>query len=206
MIIKSAEFVTSAVKPAQYPEPVHPEIAFAGRSNVGKSSLINTLVHRKRLVKTSTTPGRTQLINFFIVNADLMLVDLPGYGYAKVPAAIKKQWGPMIETYLSGRPSLKAVVLLMDLRRTPGIEELAFMDWLQQYGVTAVPVLTKADKLSKTEQIKQRKRIAEALERTPESLMLFSAKTGLGRDALWRQLETLIGKSHGPDTGNQPAQ
>jgi GTP-binding protein len=198
MKIKSAEFVTSAVKPAQYPAAEFPEIAFAGRSNVGKSSLINTLVNRKRLVKTSTTPGRTQLINFFIINADLMLVDLPGYGYAKVPAAVKKQWGPMIETYLSGRPSLKAVVLLMDLRRTPGIEELAFMDWLQQYGVASVPVLTKADKLSKTEQIKQRKRIAEALERTPESLILFSAKTGLGRETIWRQLENLIGNDHGP--------
>ena len=197
MKIKSAEFVTSAVKPAQYPAPEFPEIAFAGRSNVGKSSLINTLVNRKRLVKTSTTPGRTQLINFFIVNADLMLVDLPGFGYAKVPAAVKKQWGPMIETYLSGRPSLKAVVLLMDLRRTPGIEELAFMDWLQQYGVASVPVLTKADKLSKTEQIKQRKRIAEALERTVESLILFSAKTGLGRETIWRQLEDLIGKKNG---------
>jgi GTP-binding protein len=197
MIIKSAEFVTSAVKPAQYPEPLHPEIAFAGRSNVGKSSLINTLVNRKRLVKTSTTPGRTQLINFFIVNTDLMLVDLPGYGYAKVPAAIKKQWGPMIETYLSGRPSLKAVVLLMDLRRTPGTEELAFMDWLQQYGVASVPVLTKADKLSKTEQIKQHKRIAEVLERTVDSLILFSAKTGMGRETIWRQLENLIGSSNG---------
>lgn len=197
MKIKSAEFVTSAVKPAQYPAPEFPEIAFAGRSNVGKSSLINTLVNRKRLVKTSTTPGRTQLINFFIINADLMMVDLPGYGYAKVPAAVKKQWGPMIETYLSGRPSLKAVVLLMDLRRTPGIEELAFMDWLQQYGVASVPVLTKADKLSKTEQIKQRKRIAEALERTVESLILFSAKTGMGRETIWRQLEDLIGSSDG---------
>ncbi len=198
MKIISAEFVTSAVKPAQYPAPAFPEIAFAGRSNVGKSSLINTLVNRKRLVKTSTTPGRTQLINFFIINAGLMLVDLPGYGYAKVPAAVKKQWGPMIETYLSGRPSLKAVVLLMDLRRTPGTEELAFMDWLQQYGVASVPVLTKADKLSKTEQIKQRKRIAEALERTTESLILFSAKTGLGRETIWRQLENLIGSDNGP--------
>jgi len=197
MKIISAEFVTSAVKPAQYPAPEFPEIAFAGRSNVGKSSLINTLVNRKRLVKTSTTPGRTQLINFFIINAGLMLVDLPGYGYAKVPAAVKKQWGPMIETYLSGRPSLKAVVLLMDLRRTPGIEELAFMDWLQQYGVASVPVLTKADKLSKTEQIKQRKRIAEALERTVESLILFSAKTGMGRETIWRQLEDLIGNKNG---------
>jgi GTP-binding protein len=202
MIIKSAEFVTSAVKPAQYPPPEHPEIAFAGRSNVGKSSLINTLVNRKRLVRTSTTPGRTQLINFFIVNTDLMLVDLPGFGYAKVPAAIKKQWGPMVETYLSGRPSLKAVVLLIDLRRTPGVEELGFMDWLQQYGVAAVPVLTKSDKLSKTNQIKQRKAIAQALERSVDSLILFSAKTGQGKETLWQYLENILGKSDGSESKN----
>ncbi|MFZ1985284.1 MAG: ribosome biogenesis GTP-binding protein YihA/YsxC [Desulfatitalea sp.] len=202
MIIKSSEFVTSAVKPAQYPLPEHPEIAFAGRSNVGKSSLINTLVNRKRLVRTSTTPGRTQLINFFIINANLMLVDLPGFGYAKVPAAIKKQWGPMVETYLSGRPSLKAVVLLIDLRRTPGVEELGFMDWLQQYGVVAVPVLTKADKLSKTNQIKQRKAIAQALERSVDSLILFSAKTGQGKETLWQHLESILGKSDGSESKN----
>jgi GTP-binding protein len=111
MIIKSAEFVTSAVKASQYPEALHPEAAFAGRSNVGKSSLINTLVNRKRLVKTSSTPGRTQLINFFSVNDALSLVDLPGYGYARVPASVKRKWGPMIETYLKGRETLKAVVL-----------------------------------------------------------------------------------------------
>ncbi len=131
MIVKSADFVTSAVKPSQYPEALHPEAAFAGRSNVGKSSLINTLVNRKRLVKTSATPGRTQLINFFTVNDRLSLVDLPGYGYAKVPASVRRKWGPMIETYLKGRETLKAVVLIMDVRRIPGIEEQNFIDWLE---------------------------------------------------------------------------
>ena len=191
MIIKSAEFVTSAVKPEQYPPPDHPEIAFAGRSNVGKSSLINRLIQRKRLVKTSSTPGRTQLINFFIINADLMLVDLPGYGYAKVPEAVKKQWGPMVETYLSRRDSLKAVVVLMDLRRTPGVEEHLF-DWLRHYGITAIPVLTKSDKLSKTQQKKQRDAAARTLDLPSDQLTLFSAKTGLGREDLWRRIEASL--------------
>jgi GTP-binding protein len=132
MLIKSAEFITSAVKPSQYPPAEMPEIAFAGRSNVGKSSLINTLVNRKRLVKTSNTPGRTQLINFFSVNGVLTFVDLPGYGYARVPLPVKKTWGPMVETYLKGRENLKGVVLLMDIRRLPQQEEKTLIDWLQQ--------------------------------------------------------------------------
>lgn len=192
MIIKSAEFVTSAVKPAQYPPADYPEIAFAGRSNVGKSSLINTLINRRRLVKTSSTPGRTQLINFFIINAAFMLVDLPGYGFAKVPYAVRKQWGPMVETYLSQRASLKGVVLLMDLRRVPGIEELNFMDWLHQFKIAAIPVLTKADKLSRTNQIKQLRVIAQALTLPEDGLILFSAKSGQGKQALWQQIETIL--------------
>lgn len=202
MIIKSAEFVTSAVKTAQYPPPDFPEVAFAGRSNVGKSSLINTLVNRRRLVKTSSTPGRTQLINFFLINGDLMMVDLPGYGYAKVPAAIKKQWGPMVEAYLSKRPSLKAVVLLMDLRRVPGPEELNFMEWLRHYGVTPIPVLTKCDKLSKTNQAKQRRVNAQALGLTADALILFSAKSGQGKEALWQLIEKTIEAS---DASRHPA-
>jgi GTP-binding protein len=192
MIIKSAEFVTSAVKPVQYPPADHPEIAFAGRSNVGKSSLINALINRRRLVKTSSTPGRTQLINFFIINAELMLVDLPGYGFAKVPYAVRKQWGPMVETYLSQRASLKGVVLLMDLRRVPGTEELNFMAWLRQFNIAAIPVLTKADKLSKTNQIKQRRAIAQTLTWPEDGLILFSAKSGQGRQSLWQQIETIL--------------
>lgn len=189
MIIKSAEFITSAVKAPQYPDALHPEVAFAGRSNVGKSSLINTLVNRKRLVKTSSTPGRTQLINFFSVNDSLCLVDLPGYGYAKVPAAVKRTWGPMIETYLKGREVLKAVVLILDLRRTPGIEELNFIDWLTSYGRTPILVLTKADKLSKTKQKKQVLAIGAALGVDPSTLILFSAKTRLGKPSVWSAIE-----------------
>lgn len=192
MIIKSAEFVTSAVKASQYPEALHPEAAFAGRSNVGKSSLINTLVNRKRLVKTSSTPGRTQLINFFSVNDALSLVDLPGYGYARVPASVKRTWGPMIETYLKGRETLKAVVLIMDVRRTPGIEEQNFIDWLELYHRTPILVLTKADKLSKTAQKKQRQTISVALGVEESTLILFSAKTRLGKPMVWSAIEKAV--------------
>jgi GTP-binding protein len=192
MIVNKAEFVTSAVKTTQYPPALHPEVAFAGRSNVGKSSLINTLVNRKRLVKTSGTPGRTQLINFFSVNDRLSLVDLPGYGYAKVPLAVKRQWGPMIEAYLKGRESLKAVVLILDLRRIPGTEELNFIDWLVLYRRIPILVLTKADKLSASARNKQRRAIAAALGVDEVQLILFSAKTRLGRDSVWSAIENAV--------------
>lgn len=194
MIIKTAEFVTSAVKPHQYPEAQLPEVAFAGRSNVGKSSLINTLVNRKRLVKTSGTPGRTQLINFFKVNGALGLVDLPGYGYARVPAAVQRQWGPMIETYLKGRETLKAVVLILDVRRTPGLEEQNLIDWLALYRRAPILVLTKADKLSKSARIQQCRAIGKTLGVRAKDLILFSAKSGLGRPEVWSTIETALGE------------
>ncbi len=196
MLVKSSEFVTSAVKPSQYPEALYPEAAFSGRSNVGKSSLINTLVNRKRLVKTSATPGRTQLINFFVVNKGLSLVDLPGYGYAKVPASVKRNWGPMIETYLKWRETLKAVVLILDIRRTPGIEEQNFIDWLMFYRRKPILVLTKADKVSRTVQIKQRKAIGAALGMDVSALILFSAKTRLGKPEVWSAIERAVFEEH----------
>ena len=192
MIIKSAEFVTSAVKPSQYPPALLPEIAFAGRSNVGKSSLINTLVNRKHLVKTSSTPGRTQLINFFNINRQVGFVDLPGYGYAKVPVSIRKKWGPMIETYLSGRETLRGVVVIMDIRRIPRQEELDLLGWLAHYSIAAIPVLTKTDKLSKNKQTRQHQLIAENLEMDKDDLILFSAKTRRGKDAIWQAIFSLI--------------
>jgi len=192
MIIKSAEFVTSATRPTQYPLASMPEIAFSGRSNVGKSSLINILVNRKHLVKTSRTPGRTQLVNFFVVNKAFACVDLPGYGYARVPQSVKKNWGPMIETYLTTRETLKGVVLIMDIRRTPKLEEKTFMGWLNHYDIPGILVLTKTDKLSKSEQRKQQRSIANLLSVARDDLILFSAKTRKGRDEVWAAIEKFI--------------
>ena len=201
MIIKSAEFVTSAVKPDQYPPPDLPEIAFAGRSNVGKSSLINKLVNRRHLVKTSSTPGRTQLINFFRINNGLSLVDLPGYGFARVPKSVRRTWGPMIETYLTGRPSLKAVVLILDIRRTPDAQEHNFIDWLTLHGRQVILVLTKADKLSGNKRAVRWREIIKALNHGENEPLLFSSKTGLGKEALWRAIEALIPSEEAAEDG-----
>jgi GTP-binding protein len=192
MKITSAEFVTSATKPSQYPPARLPEVAFAGRSNVGKSSLINTLVNRKRLVKTSSTPGRTRLINFFDINQRIGFVDLPGYGYAKVPESVKKTWGPMIETYLSTRRALKGVIVILDIRRTPRQEELNLLSLLHHYSIAGILVLTKTDKLSKSKQAQKLNLIAEVLERDKSDFILFSAKSRRGRDALWNAILSII--------------
>ncbi len=192
MLVKNAEFIKSATKPAHYPPPDLPEIAFAGRSNVGKSSLINVLVNRKSLVRTSSTPGRTQLINFFTVNGEFTLVDLPGYGFAKVPLAVKKQWGPMIETYLSTRENLRGVVLILDIRRVPGPEDRQMLDWLRAYGIPPVLVMTKCDKVSKNERARQASEIARSLGVTREELTLFSALSRDGKDELWLRIGELL--------------
>ncbi|MFZ0613949.1 MAG: ribosome biogenesis GTP-binding protein YihA/YsxC [Desulfobacterales bacterium] len=195
MIIRSAEFIKSAANASHYPPARLPEIVFAGRSNVGKSSLINTLVNRKRLAKTSSTPGRTQLINFFEVNGELVLVDIPGFGYAKVPGVIRKSWGPMIETYLATRLSLKALVLILDSRRTPGPEESALVDRLGRQPVAAILVLTKIDKLSRSKQQASVHRAAAALRVPPGDIISFSAKTRQGREEVWRRIELLTAPS-----------
>jgi GTP-binding protein len=202
MIIRSAEFVKSAAKDSAYPPEDLPEIAFAGRSNVGKSSLINTLVNRKKLVLTSSTPGKTRLINFFRINENLMLVDLPGYGYAKVSESERKTWAPMIERYLSTRPCLKGVVALLDIRREPGPEDRQLMDWLGRRRIPRILVATKSDKLSKTDQAKQLTAIAAGLAVDPGELILFSTKSRQGRDLIWRAIKSLSGHGPGgPETG-----
>lgn len=195
MIVKTAAFVTSAVGPEHYPPPEYPEIAFAGRSNVGKSSLINKLVNRKRLVKTSNTPGRTQLLNFFQVNDALSLVDLPGYGYARVPVAVQKQWGPMVEAYLASRATLMGVILAVDIRRVPGPEEHDLIRWLVHHGRRYRIVVTKTDKLSRNKQVRPLRTIAAAFECRREALLPFSAKTGQGVAAVWQAIDTMVSLS-----------
>jgi GTP-binding protein len=192
LIIKSTEFIKSATKPSHYPPADRPEIAFAGRSNVGKSSLINVLVNRKNLVRTSSTPGRTQLINFFSVNDQFTLVDLPGYGYAKVPLAVKKEWGPMMERYLSSRPTLRGVVLIFDIRRTPVAEDRQMLDWLRAYGIPPLLVITKCDKVSKNERMRQAAIIAGSLGVDKGELTFFSTLTREGKDEIWQRIDRLL--------------
>ena len=192
MEVKKAEFIKSAVKPKDYPPPELPEVAFVGRSNVGKSSLINVIANRKALVRTSSTPGRTQLINFFDINGILTLVDLPGYGYAKAPPELRKQWGPMIETYLAKRDSLRAVVLILDIRRIPSDGDHQMLGWLTNYGIPPIIVLTKCDKLSKTERAKQTTLIAAAIRRDKSMLLPFSALSKDGRDGIWDEILRML--------------
>lgn len=199
MIVKTAEFVKSAVRPGDYPPAEWPEIAFAGRSNVGKSSLINTLVNRRGLVRTSSTPGRTQLLNFFAVNGSLMLVDLPGYGFAKVPLEVKRQWGPMVRTYLEGRPVLKALVLLFDLRRVPGEEDLQLLDWLEDASIPTIPVLTKVDKVGRAQRDRQLKPILEATGLPRDAFTFFSAVTREGKDEVWARIAAALEPEEGED-------
>ncbi|HQQ86440.1 MAG TPA: ribosome biogenesis GTP-binding protein YihA/YsxC [Smithellaceae bacterium] len=190
MKITKTEFIKSATQVSQYPLPTLPEIAFAGRSNVGKSSLINALLGRKNLAKTSNTPGRTQLINFFTINDKMSFVDLPGYGFAKVARSVKENWGEMIEAYLRQRTNLALVVLILDIRRVPNEDDLSLRDWLDHYRIPYLYVLTKSDKLSNNQSVKQKRIIEKILNVSKEEkLILFSAKTQKGKDDLWKILE-----------------
>lgn len=190
MIIKKAEIEITAVSPAQYPETDFPEVAFAGRSNVGKSSLINSLVNRKALARTSSTPGKTRAINFFNINDELFLVDLPGYGYAKVSKEEKAKWGPIIETYLNGREELALVILLVDIRHEPTGDDKLMFDWMKATGSKMVVVATKADKLTRNHANKALAEIRKSLEMTGEDILLpFSAETKQGREELWEIIE-----------------
>ncbi|MEX1299117.1 MAG: ribosome biogenesis GTP-binding protein YihA/YsxC [Desulfotignum sp.] len=192
MKIRDVQFVKSAVKPDQYPAYSVPEIAFAGRSNVGKSSMINTLIQRKDLVKTSSRPGCTQLINFFLVNDAVSFVDLPGYGYARVSKKIRAAWQPMVETYLSHRPNLLGLILIIDIRRDPGEEERNLAQWLISHDMPYLVVLTKSDKLSKTQQQKRVAIISSQMNRTAGEVIVFSAKTRVGRETVMDEINNLI--------------
>lgn len=192
MQVVSAEFITSAVKPAGYPDSALPEVAFVGRSNVGKSSLINVLVNRKSLVRTSRTPGRTQLINFFDINGNMTLVDLPGYGFAKVPLSVKKAWVPMIRTYLGQRENLRAVIFILDVRRVPNADDLEMLDWLEEFEIPTIPVMTKTDKLGRNELTKQVRKIAETTGLPQDAFSLFSAHTRKGGEEIWGRIQVAI--------------
>jgi GTP-binding protein len=168
-------------------------VAFAGRSNVGKSSLINKILNRKKLVRTSKTPGRTQLLNFFEINEVWRFVDLPGYGYAKVPVEVQKRWRPMVESYLMTRANMRGMVWLLDIRREVSKEDLTLWDWLQAKQVKVIIVITKADKLSKNKRNKQAASIAKSLGRKAQELIQFSATSGEGREEIWQALRQLLG-------------
>ncbi|HEO8419922.1 ribosome biogenesis GTP-binding protein YihA/YsxC [Niallia sp. FSL W8-0635] len=195
MKVNQAEIVISAVKPSQYPEGNLPEFALAGRSNVGKSSFINRMLGRKALARISSKPGKTQTLNFYLINEVLHFVDVPGYGYAKVSKKEREAWGKMLETYFTSREQLKAVVLITDLRHPPTADDILMYDFLKHYGIPCVVIATKADKISKSQWQKHLKVTKETLGLSAEDyLILFSSETGEGKDKVWSLLEHLANK------------
>lgn len=189
MKVTKAEFIISAVGPNQYPEDALPEIALAGRSNVGKSSLINRMINRKNLARTSSTPGKTQHLNYYRINDRVYFVDVPGYGYAKVSKSQREVWGKMIEKYLLERETLKLVLQIIDLRHPPTKDDELMYDWLKAYELPVCVVATKADKVPKSRWQKHLKIIKEALVlRAGDSLILFSAEEGIGKEELWAEI------------------
>ncbi|NLN06716.1 MAG: YihA family ribosome biogenesis GTP-binding protein [Firmicutes bacterium] len=193
MKITSAKFVVSAAGPKQYPAGGLPEVALVGRSNVGKSSLLNSLVNRRKLALTSGTPGKTRLINFFLINEKFYLVDLPGYGFARVSHGLKKSWAKTVETYLRERETLRLAVLLLDVRHPPTADDLLMYRWLVHFSLPTVIVATKADKISRGAYQKHLDQIRRALKLGPEGpVILYSSQTGQGRDQLWQILKQYL--------------
>ena len=193
MKVHNAEIVISAVSPKQYPETDLPEIALAGRSNVGKSSFINTLIDRKNLARTSGKPGKTQTLNFYLIENALHFVDVPGYGYAKVSKTERAKWGEMIETYITSRKQLRAVVSLVDVRHDPSKEDIQMYDFLKYYGIPVIVVATKADKIPRGKWNKHVSVIRKAFGKPPEDLFLtFSSETGEGVEKAWAWIEQFI--------------
>lgn len=193
MKINSAEFVVSAVYKKDYPSQRIYQVAFVGRSNVGKSSLINSLLNRKRLVKTSSRPGRTQTINFFRINEAFHFVDLPGYGFAKVPASVRKGFGPMVERYLEQNRLLRVVVHIVDVRHRPTAADKVMREYLQYQRIPVLTVATKSDKLSRHKNLKQLAVIRSTLDiPAGEPLVLFSASTADGKKETWEYLQAFL--------------
>jgi len=194
MIIKKAEILISAVKREQYPETLGPEIAFAGKSNVGKSSMINAMLNRKKLARTSSEPGKTQTINFYNINDQFNFVDLPGYGYARVSKTEKDKWGKMIETYLTSRPQLREVILLVDIRHEPGKNDQQMYEWIKSFDFTGYVIATKADKLSRSQQMKAIAVIKKTLDIKDQKLILpFSSSSKAGVEETWTLFESILG-------------
>ena len=192
MIIRKAELETVCGITSTLPENLLPEFAFAGKSNVGKSSLINGLLNRRALARTSSQPGKTQTINFYNVNDDLYFVDLPGYGYAKVSVEVKAKWGKMIERYLKKSKMLKCIFLLIDIRHDPSANDKMMYDWIVSNGYKPVIIATKLDKLKRSQIQKHVKMVREGLGLEKEDVLIpFSAETKQGRDEIWALIETL---------------
>lgn len=194
MVIKQAELQTVCGITSKLPENTVPEVAFAGKSNVGKSSLINGLLNRKALARTSSQPGKTQTINFYKVNQMFYLVDLPGYGYAKASEEIRNQWGRMVERYLHCSKQLKAVFLLVDIRHAPSANDKQMYHWILSQGYEPIIIATKLDKIKRSQVAKQLKLLKEELSLTPGTKLLpFSAQTKQGREEIWNEIEGVIG-------------
>jgi GTP-binding protein len=193
LVIRNVEFIGGmAEKHGWRPDSPLPEVAFAGRSNVGKSSLLNALVRRKSFARVSRTPGRTREINFFRVNNNFVLVDLPGYGYARISKEKKAEWRPMIESYLRRTTQLRGIVLLLDIRREPSEDDRAMLDFLAEVEVPTIVALTKTDKLSKAAARESAAQIARSLALEPEQVIPFSAHTGEGRVELLEAITSLV--------------
>ena len=193
MIIRSVELETVCGITSRLPENERPEFAFAGKSNVGKSSLINALMNRKSLARTSSQPGKTQTINFYRINQDMYYVDLPGYGYAKVSVEVKAKWGKMIERYLKNSKALKCVFLLIDIRHEPSANDRLMYDWIVSNGYHPVIIATKLDKIKRSQTAKQVKLIRDTLGMEKEGVIIpFSAETKQGREEIWAYLEQYL--------------
>jgi GTP-binding protein len=196
LVIRNVEFIGGmAEKHGWRPESSLPEVAFAGRSNVGKSSLLNTLVRRKSFARVSRTPGRTREINFFRVNNTFVLVDLPGYGYARISKTKKAEWRPMIESYLRRTSQLRGIVLLLDIRREPSEDDRAMLDFLAELGVPTIVALTKADKLTKADARAKVADVSRMLALEPDQVIQFSTQTGEGRMELLEAIAQLVEKA-----------
>ena len=193
MLIKNARFLKSMKKKGDYPETGLPEIAICGKSNVGKSSLINYLTNNYKLAKVSSTPGKTRLVNFFVINEAFMLVDLPGYGFAKVSHSEKDSWSEMVEGYLKTSQQLKALLILLDIRHKPTADDKLMFEWAALFGLSVIIVATKADKIAKTKRPAALKQLAQAVGDIEYPVVAVSSQTRIGAEALLDEIEKAIG-------------